>query len=335
MDGGRAPARAIGGGIGNGEAGPLRVEWIDIARGLGIIAVVAGHVWTRGPVRDAIYSFHMPLFFLMSGWLHRPKPPLSFARRQIATQMLSYGAFLALVLLADWAIETGKGHRPIFHDWPADLWRVAFGGSELRGPFTVFWFVPCLVAARVAFNALNARFPDVRSWTWAGIAAVMLAAAEVLGDWTDTSPLGLLTVPMAVALLWAGAAARGEEWRGWRLWVLVPIAAIGLGGLAPTINMKAGDYGWPLVSMASAVATSLLIFRAAQWLERTPRGATGWLKLLGSASLVIMYLHVPVVHYGGPYLAKGWLLALGLAVPVGAYWVFGRFGWTRRVFLAG
>lgn len=326
MSGGRAAEEG---------GGAPRVEWIDIARGLGIIAVVAGHVWTRGPVRDAIYGFHMPFFFLMSGWLHRPKPSITSARRQIATQGLSYTAFLALVLAADWLIETGKGGRPIFHDWYNDLWRVVYGGSELRGPFTVFWFVPCLLFARIAFNAIALRFPDVRSWTWLVIAATALAAAEVLGGWTDKSPLGLLTVPMAVVLLWAGVAARDEDWSRWWLAVLVPFSAVGLLGVAETINMKAGDYGWPVISIFSAVATSLLIFRLSQLLEHAPPGLTAWLKLLGGASLVIMYLHVPVIHYGGPYLAKWWLLALGLVIPLGAFWVFERFAWTRKIFLAG
>ena len=43
-----------------------RLGWLDAAKGLGIILVVIGHVWTRGPVRDTIYAFHMPLFFLLA-----------------------------------------------------------------------------------------------------------------------------------------------------------------------------------------------------------------------------------------------------------------------------
>jgi fucose 4-O-acetylase-like acetyltransferase len=214
------------------------------------------------------------------------------------------------------------------------LWKVVHGGSELRGPFTVFWFVPCLLAARVLFNAVGAQLSDARTIAWLAVAAGLLIVAEVLGDWTDWSPLGLLTVPMAMVLLWAGWAARDVEWRGWRLALLVPVAAAGLAVL-PTINMKAGDYGWPVVSIAAAVATSLLLFRAAQLLDAAPEWATAALKLLGSASLVIMYLHVPVIHYGAPLLGKGWLLALALVVPVGVYVVFRRFAWTRRVFLAG
>ena len=60
--------------------GSPRIEWIDIARGIGIVLVVYGHA-IRGQIsahlypasaaiklQDAlIYSFHMPLFFFLSG----------------------------------------------------------------------------------------------------------------------------------------------------------------------------------------------------------------------------------------------------------------------------
>ena len=54
--------------------------WINIARGIGMILVVLGHAaddtWIRSEnnnyiakfVIDFIYSFHMPLFFFISGF---------------------------------------------------------------------------------------------------------------------------------------------------------------------------------------------------------------------------------------------------------------------------
>lgn len=46
-----------------------RVEWIDIARGIRIILVVIGHLCEGvKPLHNIIYSFHMPLFFFLSGY---------------------------------------------------------------------------------------------------------------------------------------------------------------------------------------------------------------------------------------------------------------------------
>ena len=44
-----------------------RELWIDILRGIGILLVVLGH--TNPPFKRIIYSFHIPLFFILSGFL--------------------------------------------------------------------------------------------------------------------------------------------------------------------------------------------------------------------------------------------------------------------------
>ncbi|CAN5129198.1 acyltransferase family protein [soil metagenome] len=305
-----------------------RFAWVDAARGIGIIAVVIGHVWTRGPAHMITYSFHMPLFFLLSGYLFRPKPPGAFARRLILTQGLSYLAFLTLVVALDTIIEGNRGHRGIFHTWPADLGRLAFGGSDLRGPFTVFWFLPCLVMARIAFNTLSARFPDPLGGAWAAIAPIVLFLAYVVGWATDASPLGLLTVPMALFLLWVGAAWKAIGWRGWMLWALLPLSFAGL-FLLPTLNMKAGDYGWPIASIAGAIASSFLVFR----LGHLRLFASAPVRALGRASLVIMYLHVPVIHYLS-WMGKPALLVLATLLPLALYYLFDTNRLTRRIFLA-
>jgi len=307
----------------------FRLDWVDVARGLGIIAVVIGHVWTRGPLRDAMYSFHMPLFFLLSGLLSRPHPVGAFNRRQLAGQMRPYAAFLLLLVAADWIIESLKGNQPIFHDWPRDLLPILLGGSWLRGPFTIFWFVPCLMMARILFNLLLARWPDVLDRRWALAMLPLLALAHAMGRWMPASPLGLSAVPMALLLLWVGAL-----WPhlGWRRWWVVPLGALalaGLAGISPTLNMKAADYGWPLLSIGAAGAGSLLLFR----LSALIAPYAGPLAAIGRASLVIMYLHVAVIHYLSPYLARPWLLALALGLPFLAWHAMRAWAPARRIFL--
>lgn len=48
----------------------IRLKWIDIARGIGVILVIIGHLskFYEG-IGQWIYSFHMPLFFALSGIL--------------------------------------------------------------------------------------------------------------------------------------------------------------------------------------------------------------------------------------------------------------------------
>ena len=46
-----------------------RINWIDITRGIGIFLVVLGHTYRNNWLLVWITSFHMPLFFILSGWL--------------------------------------------------------------------------------------------------------------------------------------------------------------------------------------------------------------------------------------------------------------------------
>ena len=51
-----------------------RYEWVDVAKSLGLDLMVIGHMslllphWTK-----IIYTFHMPIFFVLSGMLHTNK----------------------------------------------------------------------------------------------------------------------------------------------------------------------------------------------------------------------------------------------------------------------
>ena len=50
-----------------------RNDFIDFLKGIGIILVVIGHVSQNERINDFIYSFHMPLFFFISGFLFNYK----------------------------------------------------------------------------------------------------------------------------------------------------------------------------------------------------------------------------------------------------------------------
>jgi fucose 4-O-acetylase-like acetyltransferase len=49
--------------------GATRLAWIDVAKGITILLVVVGHTAPFGStMRNYVFSFHMPLFFILSGY---------------------------------------------------------------------------------------------------------------------------------------------------------------------------------------------------------------------------------------------------------------------------
>lgn len=60
------------------EMGSLnkRIDYFDIAKGIGIILMIVGHMgWNAKSIYidNFIYAFHMPMFFIISGFFFKPK----------------------------------------------------------------------------------------------------------------------------------------------------------------------------------------------------------------------------------------------------------------------
>ena len=51
-----------------------RNQALDVAKGIGIMLVIAGHLFRIGGTAiTVIFTFHMPLFFILSGILYKPE----------------------------------------------------------------------------------------------------------------------------------------------------------------------------------------------------------------------------------------------------------------------
>lgn len=49
-----------------------RENWIDWSKALLIWLMVLGHAGLSGMPRELVYAFHMPAFFIISGYLYKP-----------------------------------------------------------------------------------------------------------------------------------------------------------------------------------------------------------------------------------------------------------------------
>jgi len=81
-----------------------RVQYIDIAKGIGIVLVVMGHndfALISPFAHKLIYSFHMPMFFFMSGMFFRPDVPFwSFLWNRFNRVLKPFFAILLLIYFA-------------------------------------------------------------------------------------------------------------------------------------------------------------------------------------------------------------------------------------------
>src|SRR5512133_2842940 len=90
--------------ISNPLAATKRIAYVDIAKGIGIILVVMGHndfALISPFAHKLIYSFHMPMFFFMSGMFFKPDVPFwSFLRNRFNRVLKPFLAILLLIYFA-------------------------------------------------------------------------------------------------------------------------------------------------------------------------------------------------------------------------------------------
>ena len=79
-----------------------RDQTLDIVKGIGIILMVMGHSGAPACLHDIIYTFHMPLFFIASGWFFSERnieDCKSFAVRKFNGIYLPYWKWCVIFLL--------------------------------------------------------------------------------------------------------------------------------------------------------------------------------------------------------------------------------------------
>lgn len=48
-----------------------RIEWIDICKWVGILTMICGHIALLYILDKYIHAWHMPMFFVISGYLYK------------------------------------------------------------------------------------------------------------------------------------------------------------------------------------------------------------------------------------------------------------------------
>lgn len=145
----------------------VRKEEIDILKGIGIIAVFIGHMGSPYGGQTIVayaYSFHMPLFFLATGFLAFDSNGIDFknyVKRKINSLIIPY-VFLFFFSFLWTNTIYAKSHGNAFFIFPfkwVDFLKAFFlsGGYMEKIPINNFplWFLPLLFLACVLFYPIT------------------------------------------------------------------------------------------------------------------------------------------------------------------------------------
>jgi fucose 4-O-acetylase-like acetyltransferase len=326
------------------ETARQRLLWLDYAKGLGILLVVAGHLMRglvdNGVVRSedtgyrwfdfTLYTFHMPLFFFLSGLtaaasLDKGRP--QFIKGKLWTIAYPY------VL---WSIAFGI-LRVLFSSkgvtWDRLAWIPIY-------PMSIFWFLYVLLMCHLVFAfwphqkrgwllglsvaafAASEFVPETAKAVWPPLfmffgAMPFYMAGHYLKDFAAKAPLKLWTVPALVAgfVVSVLVAHALVEWR-YQSILVVPASLFGMAAiiaLSRQVGHRAG------AALAVLGAASMTIYVSHTLIASVARKVLERLSIndlpTNIAVLFVVCIALPVAAH---YLLKrlGWLPVFGLASPI-------------------
>jgi len=151
-----------------------RLNYLDMAKGIGIIFVIICHTGFVGePIRRFFGSFHMPLFFAVSGILlfvkrESERPLKEIVLKKLRTIMLPYLCFSVLDIVIYAVCSLIYGQEGIFSNVLLAVRKtITFYGHS------VLWFLPAFFIAEIVFIALLKR---LSLWSFVAVPAIAALA---------------------------------------------------------------------------------------------------------------------------------------------------------------
>jgi len=267
----------------------------------------------------------MPLFFVISGYLHKQPNSMeafvSSIRRKTVRLLVPYVSFYFLIL----TVLKIESNQPLSITL-TDITRLLLGGQNLGSGFAPLWFVTVLYLTQLAFSLLLLKVRNGK-----GVAAVIFSA-YVLAYFDSVLSLSGRDIHFIwnadVALLAIGFYSigyllkRNKTSFDGRLLVicsLITCTAIGLDALGTidySLNMRSSRYNHFILDLLIPVAISVLIIYLSHVLEKS--GISKYLGQIGKYSLSIMYLHLTLNIISDHFMPRNFLFVtiIGVTVPI-------------------
>ncbi len=298
-----------------------RVAHIDIAKGIGILLVIFGHNWivlnNKGEIYNIVYSFHIPLFFFLSGIFFDPYKPFMATLKEKANTLLK--PYFVTVIVVEILFIAFKAANDAFGEY-------IFGIFYATGPhirWVWMWFLPHLFLISVlSWMFLNLTRLDKSNLPIQFLALFCLLTIgwlTIRSFWAmpyiwKEHPWKINGLPFSadIGLISSFYFMLGYFVRGWIknprfnwLWLAFIVALFfGLHKLTEfRTDLNLRRYDSLIFSTALAMAGIFMVIEISKLLANFAWLARGF-SYFGANSLVILIFHAPLQDYSFDLLAK-------------------------------
>ncbi len=257
-----------------------RLGFIDLAKAIAFMMVVCGHTFVPGSrLRAIIYSFHMPLFFILAGYTFRTKSQktavVTSAKRLLLPYALAYTTVTVIPSVLIWTQE--RRFAKLISLLKSFVYTT--GDGHVIESTGAFWFLVALFFSRIIFNALLLVLEkhDASTLVQGIVCGAVATLSYVLGGvFTIWLPMALDIALMGVFFMWSGYAMRQTgivERKMNPLLLIIPFAiwageiATGLPGWNQPLSMLGRTYNAFPLAVFGAICASFLLIKACHSIE--------------------------------------------------------------------
>ncbi len=276
-----------------------RTRFIDIARCIGIIAIILGHL-SVPEIHRVVYTFNVPLFFLITGYFINEKAPLrQFIKRRFKTLIVPYLiTCVALIIIAVFGAVISKGN-PMEQGW---LWLYAgvYGaGYNWYEPFFIssvgpIWFLWATFFSGLILKLLLKTKPVIRM-----LAVVTLFAIGYFSSFIIWLPLsfqaglcGTLYVYLGYLFSKSKDAAKELNKESKLFFILIAFAVwISFMVDFKTYWMVICDFGRGITDIFGSVCACIAVFAISYLIDKYLKHTSKLLSYIGENSIFIVCVH--------------------------------------------
>lgn len=278
-----------------------REKAFDIAKGIGMLAVILGHMSIPAKMGDFIFSFHMPLFFLINGYFFKKKEisNIKYVMTKIKTLILPYIMTCILVILFSTFFQLRQGVEMTGILENAKSWLLAsiYGSGTfthfLKWNFRIIgaiWFLLAMFWADVIFHFL---LKSKNPYVWGTILSLVgyFTAKRI---WL---PMSIQAGLSAIFFIQIGYFVKQknllktyeENRQLFCLSVIFWSLAVIYSG---KLYMVGNNYGGGFLDVIGAVSATFLILKFSKFLEARCGKVAEVLSLYGKNSLIVLCFHL-------------------------------------------
>lgn len=294
------------------QVNTARIAYFDIAKGIAMLCVILGHsaliavafVPSRiaGIVTAVCFSFHMPLFFILSGYFMHPEKKFRWGK-EFRELILTYvfTAIMVVILGVVFSVCLHPDNQPEDSLRVASAWVDAaiYGAGDLS-PLTLWpvgnrigalWFLLALFWAHLLLHVIfRLRYRFV--WVFVCFAVGYVSARFV---WL---PLSIQAGMCAVLFLYIGHCAKKYRVLDWIwshpwIWMILIVvwvcAIVRFDGFSLAMNQWGGH---PVLAFVGSVCGTLCVVGLSRFLERYAWKFGSVLSLVGRSSLALLCVHL-------------------------------------------